>query len=53
MSKKLSLDSVISQLRDSSMKKVVETGRIKGGLRAAAVHEGCHASGMDAAPAAL
>lgn len=53
MSKKLSLDDVIAQLRTSSMTEVVDTGRIKGGLASAGVQEGCHAAQADAAPAAL
>ena len=41
MANKISLDDVIAQLRNTSMERVVEAGRIKGGLTQQA-QEGCH-----------
>ena len=40
MTTKISLDDVISKLRSTSMERVVEAGRIKGGLTE--TQEGCH-----------
>ncbi|GEM_PF-4755240 len=53
MNTKISLDDVISQLRNSSMERIVESGRIKGGLSQA--QDGCHckAEAASAAPVGL
>ncbi|KIG15814.1 hypothetical protein DB30_05232 [Enhygromyxa salina] len=41
MNKKISLDDVIAQLRNSKMERVVDAGRIKGG-QAPTTQDGCH-----------